>query len=275
MSEKYQVHKSVAHHSYNFDGIRYKHSVNPANPLPSHWHEFYEISLMINKGESVLTNTTTPFEDAVITFCTPADIHGASFMLDTVEDFTISFSPNIITNETLHFILANTNGFSYSVPKDKLPFYISIFTEFENNYFKNSTSHKLYSVNIIEFLILNLISQTNNNKKPSKTYSSSVTRIIDYIRKNFSKNISLINIANFIHLSESYTSYIFHKETGKSITQYLSELRLEKAAHLLSYTTNSIAEISVFSGFNSIKTFQRLFKNHYGKTPSEYRKNQP
>lgn len=65
-----------------------------------------------------------------------------------------------------------------------------------------------------------------------------------------------------------------NERTGSSFHQYLISLRLKQAEWLLTSGELPISEISAESGFSSDKTFYRTFREHYGKTPGEYRKEQ-
>lgn len=92
-----------------------------------------------------------------------------------------------------------------------------------------------------------------------------------YIQKHYSENISLRNIASSIHISEGYLCTHFLKVTGKNITAYLNEFRVEKAKELLKSSNNRIYEISQSVGFNSVEHFSRTFKRIVGCSPVSWR----
>lgn len=95
-------------------------------------------------------------------------------------------------------------------------------------------------------------------------------RIID---QNFRKDISLELIAQYVHLSSSYFSELFKKETGMSFIDYKTLLRVEHAKKLLTTNSMSIYEISNSMGYSNSKYFSRLFKKITGMTPYEYKEN--
>jgi AraC-like DNA-binding protein len=64
----------------------------------------------------------------------------------------------------------------------------------------------------------------------------------------------------------------FKDTTGMTFWQYLNNYKVSKAVNLLINTSDSISEIAFNSGFNSIKTFNRVFKQVKGCSPSEFRK---
>lgn len=95
--------------------------------------------------------------------------------------------------------------------------------------------------------------------------------LIQWMNENYSRDISLEDMAETIGCSISYTSKLFKKETGCDISTYLSGLRISHAKELLATTHMSLAEISAAVGFNNQQTLIRNFKSLTGLTPTEFR----
>ena len=93
-----------------------------------------------------------------------------------------------------------------------------------------------------------------------------------YIESNYTKDIFLDSAAEHVNISPAYLSRIFKKNTKTSFTQYVMNLRLEKATEYLINFDYNIYNISEMVGYTNIYYFYRIFKNKYGCTPSEYRK---
>lgn len=93
-----------------------------------------------------------------------------------------------------------------------------------------------------------------------------------YLENNYQKEM-LTNeqLARECRISEVYFRKLFTKEFGVSPKQYVIELRLQRAKQLLGEGAHGISEISELCGFASPYHFCRLFKQHTGMTPSEYR----
>ncbi|MFR6327950.1 MAG: helix-turn-helix domain-containing protein [Eisenbergiella sp.] len=68
---------------------------------------------------------------------------------------------------------------------------------------------------------------------------------------------------------QSYLSRIFHDETGRTITDYLNEIRIEAAKEMLA-ERYALKDIAVRSGFNNYTYFLKIFKDYTGRTPKEY-----
>lgn len=96
--------------------------------------------------------------------------------------------------------------------------------------------------------------------------------IIAYLEKNYAQNVSLKDISEFCHYSESYISHMFKERSGFSISNFVSNLRINKAKELLADTDIPIIEIAHCTGFNDSNYFSNVFKSNSGVTPREYRK---
>ncbi len=108
-----------------------------------------------------------------------------------------------------------------------------------------------------------------NNKQIEQ--SGMIKKSINYIAKNFDKNITLNEVAKEVHLNPSYFSSIFKQSTGSSFTEYLNMVRIEESKRLLANTDISIIDIAVATGFESQSYFSKVFKKYTGLTPSQYR----
>ncbi|WIV12347.1 helix-turn-helix domain-containing protein [Proteiniborus sp. MB09-C3] len=96
--------------------------------------------------------------------------------------------------------------------------------------------------------------------------------IINYINENLERKVSLKELSDNQNLSVYYLSHFIKKNMGMTFQEYLNNIRLDKAVNLLSMPDKTITEISYESGFSSTKSFNKLFKNTYGCTPTDYRK---
>jgi TolB-like protein/AraC-like DNA-binding protein len=101
-------------------------------------------------------------------------------------------------------------------------------------------------------------------------------KFIDQVRAIVMNNISdekfgVHELASTLGLSSSQTLRKVKAATGKSVNQYIRELRLEKAAKLIKKTDLTIAEISYQVGFGSPSYFNKTFVNYYGIAPGEYK----
>ncbi len=93
----------------------------------------------------------------------------------------------------------------------------------------------------------------------------------DYVGGNFSDEaLSIQKVADYLHISQSYLSMIFKKETGETFLKYLVSVRLNAAIELLQGSCKT-TEIAERVGYPDISYFSYFFKKNYGMSPREYR----
>ena len=101
---------------------------------------------------------------------------------------------------------------------------------------------------------------------------STIFLIKDYISKNYNREtLSVKDISSHVFLSASYVCTFFKNETGRTLNQYLTEYRMEKAKNLLADPRYKIADISSRVGYSDGNYFGKSFKKYTGLSPSEYR----
>lgn len=97
-------------------------------------------------------------------------------------------------------------------------------------------------------------------------------RVKRYIEEHYAEICSAEAIAAEVNLSPNYLRRKFKESTGQTILEYLTEVRLRKAAELLKTSPLKVKEISVSVGYENISYFTQLFSKEYGVTPNEYKK---
>lgn len=112
---------------------------------------------------------------------------------------------------------------------------------------------------------------TINMKKISESkIPNLVQQIVDYIYGNYRLNLSVSEIAEKFCISQQYISRLFNKHFGKSVKEYINNVRINRAKELLKTSSLSVKEVSFAIGINDPLYFSRLFKKLVGVPPSEY-----
>ena len=107
---------------------------------------------------------------------------------------------------------------------------------------------------------------------PKRTpYSRPVARCVDYIYEHLHQRITLAELAEQAGLTESYLSMLFKKETGRSVSDYVLDKRVEAAGNMLKFSDYSCADIGAILAFSSQSHFIRVFKARTGQTPRAFR----
>lgn len=108
-------------------------------------------------------------------------------------------------------------------------------------------------------------------KHAGRQYSSIVQKTISLIDYDLSSNLTLSYLAKAQNISPGYLATIFKKETGKTVTEFITDRRIEHAMRLLSTTKLQVQTVALHCGIMDVQYFSKVFKKKTGKTPKEYR----
>ncbi|WP_299664810.1 AraC family transcriptional regulator [uncultured Polaribacter sp.] len=101
--------------------------------------------------------------------------------------------------------------------------------------------------------------------------SRRIRLVCDYINKNFTEKITVSQIAKLVGMTNSSFCHFFKKRTGKSLVEYINDVRIGHTSVQLIESTKSISEICYSCGFNNLSNFNRVFKARKGRSPRDYR----
>lgn len=99
-----------------------------------------------------------------------------------------------------------------------------------------------------------------------------ISYVKKYIGENYGMNLSLDALGKIAHLHPAYLSKIFKEVTDVNLSNYITDVRMQKAAELLEQTELRIHEVMEQVGYQKSQYFSKLFKDKYGVTPKEYRR---
>ncbi|UJF32516.1 response regulator [Paenibacillus hexagrammi] len=115
----------------------------------------------------------------------------------------------------------------------------------------------------------NLAASMGSRKK--QTHHDPVQIVVDYITECYAEPLSLAAVAEKVFLNPSYLSTLFKQKKGKPFIDYVTEVRIDAAKKLLLTTEDKLQAISEKTGFVNMRHFHRVFKDHTGVTPNQYR----
>lgn len=98
-----------------------------------------------------------------------------------------------------------------------------------------------------------------------------IATVKQYIDVHY-KVATLFEAATLIRMNPSYLSHFFKQKTGQNFSQYLLQVRMDKAAEQLEDVHHKVYDVSENVGYSNPKNFTRTFKQYFGKTPMEYRR---
>ncbi|MGN7765507.1 response regulator [Paenibacillus sp. 22594] len=107
--------------------------------------------------------------------------------------------------------------------------------------------------------------------KRSGKSSEVIERVRLLIGQRYAENLSASDIAEGVYLSPTYVRLLFKQETGETLFEYLTKVRIEQAKHLLRNPQNKLYEVCYAVGYTDPSHFSKLFKKITGSTPSAFR----
>lgn len=124
----------------------------------------------------------------------------------------------------------------------------------------------------VEIILARCLPVLHLNERSSADSQDLVYQTVLYIASHFRESVTLTGMAHDLGISPYVLSRIFSSTFHRNFNQYLNETRLDYAASLLRYTDQTITEACENAGFDSQRTFNRVFTGQYHMSPSKYRK---
>ena len=116
-----------------------------------------------------------------------------------------------------------------------------------------------------------VLASTSFAHAAKSTESRRILKVKQFIDGHYTEDVKVADLAAEVGMSPSAFSRFFKLRTGRTLSDYLIDIRLGHAARLLVDTTRSISEICYECGFNNLSNFNRIFKSKRGATPREFR----
>ena len=239
--------------------------------FPLHMHIPAEF-IYINDGELRIDYPDCSFnlskEDFAVIF--PYTIHGYTSITPTV-DYTLAISSHDIYGDFENMLLqkhpANPVIKSTDLPDD-IP---SLMNELVS---LNDCNEQSALIKAIVSLILARTLPLFHLKPNTEKFKTNLSvRAVTYVTEHFKENISLDTAADALGISRFDVSRLFSSSIKINFVKYVNFLRIAYAKELLETTNASVLNIALECGYESLRTFNRVFKLNVGITPLKYRNN--
>lgn len=262
----------------------------PSISAELHTHDYYEL-LYVYEGTCTyfFRDTSFPLRKGQLLLVSPGSPHYIE-MHESGLGLTINIRKTTF-RDTFHNLLQEksllSDFFAHTLYNENLSNYITFEIEntMEYNYliqqiFDESNSSETYS-NMICVSLLNLFfgkllqdfGKTIHlyNDVRNQTFNRTFPLMLRYVQSNY-RTISLPEMAQLFHYSESYISLLFKRYLNENFSEVVQNLRLDQAKMLLESTDYTLEKISDLIGYHSVDHFSRIFKKKYLLSPSIYRK---
>lgn len=262
--------------------VRLYRNVN-SECFPPHWHMPGEIiSPIENSYQVTVGGKILDLGPRDILIIAPGELHSITAP-PTGSRYIVNFNTSPFDQfQDMTFLFSTISPFCLLRREDSPSLTQALFTlleQIEGEYFGES----IYRDSEISSLLLHFFVLLGRNRGSSdrlqgatlskhQEYSDRFMLICNYINSHCTENLSLEQIAEQAGFSKYHFSRLFKELTGTTCHNYLINRRILFAQTLLVDSSVSITEVAMRSGFNSLATFNRIFKAQMGCTPSEYRK---
>lgn len=255
--------------------------------VPMHWHSEFEISFIregsaefIYGGNNSLEKFTSAKGDIIIT--QPNVLHSIYPCGHTSQVYdTLVFSPELFgsieTDRYFAQCIRPLMDGSMRINTHITPchhYYAELALTAENIFScAKGDSPQLDMLMRSELIKLFWLLETEGEQiTDSGKYDSDIRPALEYVAEHFRENITVAELAESVHLSESYFMNRFKKQVGISAVEYISHFRIDTACRELIGSKKSVLEVAFDCGFRNISNFNRQFKRITGCSPTEYRK---
>jgi AraC-like DNA-binding protein len=267
--------------------FRFKFLKNIGDILTTpHWHKEYEF-LLITKGEANLGINDHQYHLTAgqIAFFNSGDIHYVVASPESeryVYQFDLNFFADVLIkdpNFDLAGILNQICQVSIEWPDTVIQrvrtILLGIAAEWDNQPvgYKFAVASQLYQlmVLIIRDFPRKAVTRNQLGNVKSQRVLETLNRVFQYVEQNYTRRIQLSEVAAVANFSEYYFARFFKRNVGKTFVEFLNDYRIDKAKWILINQDISITEVWLKVGFNSNKTFYRLFRDRTGLAPKKYR----
>lgn len=252
--------------------------------FPLHYHEEYELNLIIgaNGAKRVVGGNIEVIKDVELVLVGP-NLYHAWFThqccSEAVTEVTIQFHKDLFDEK---FLKRNQMAFVKSMldrAQRGIAFHPETIAALKDRLLSLDKKNGFNSV--LELLsILHDLSISRNMKTLSDpafsnvkfNYSSRrIEKVYEYMNTNYTKVVTLAEVAKIANMPEASFSRFIKKRTGKTFIDSLNEIRLGHASRMLIDSTTTVAEIAYKCGFNNISNFNRIFKRKKFCIPKEFR----
>ena len=255
-------------------------------PIHVHNHNEYELNFILNASGvvRVVGDSTETIGDFDLVLITGKELEHAWLQGECsskeIREITIQFSSDLLPQSML-----SKNQFSsirrmFELATCGLAFSMPSIMKVYNSLTSLSDEQQGFNTVMNFFHILHELSQDTGARQLSSSSfakiqissdSRRVQKVLDYINHHYNQNIRLAELADLVSMTPVSFSRFFHHRTGKTLTEYINDIRLGYAMRLLVDTTRTIAEICYDCGFNNLSNFNRMFKRKKTCSPTEFR----
>ncbi len=254
--------------------------------FPLHYHEEYELNLILNASgaKRIVGDSIEVIENAELVLVGP-NLYHAWFthkcQSEQITELTIQFHKDLFEDRLLRRNQLSFIKTMFEKAQRGLLFSPETVERLRPRLFqleqKNGFDSVLELLSILHDLStsrnMRTLSDSSSDNEQFNYNSRRIEKVFEYMNTNYSRAITLTEVAKVANMPEASFSRFIKKRIGSTFIDSLNEIRLGHATRMLIDTTHNVAEVAYKCGFNNISNFNRTFKKRKGCTPKEFRGN--
>ena len=236
---------------------------------PLHWHNYIELELCIDgTGYQLFNGVEYEFKKGTLAIARMTDFHQV-VPTDNIKLIHIMIEDRVLSQEILNR-LSTSSDMIYDLNEEEMQTMLGLFNLCRKESERDNVDLK-YIKNLLECLFVQVFRIAPRREMTVYAQSIPIQRAVLFMHMHFRENPSLEKVAQIAHYSPCHFSSTFHKEMGKTYSEYLNVLKLDYAKELLMTTDLKICDVGFECGFTSHSNFLRLFKDYFSVSPLQYR----
>lgn len=284
--EKSGLRENAVHGTQGYPYAPYSWDGMGGFQVPLHWHSEAEI-IYVKEGPCQVTVNTTKYagEAPALFFVGSGEIHSLSMEPGTVETAVV-YAPGMLEfasyDSLQHMVLdpwmkGQLRFPTRLTPKDQLwEEALALYQEiWQAAGTKEAGAFLRLKAGLYRLLACfydkDGLIRTDEKRKEDLAGIDTLKKVLEFVRQNYERRITVDEIAAVAGMNAQYFCRYFKKHTGKTVTEYLNEVRITQAARLLTQTEDKILNVAIQCGYENVGYFISRFRRCKGMAPSEYR----
>lgn len=264
---------------------QYSSKINGHVIFESHWHEHIEI-LYFKKGTMLIECNNNPLyiNPGEIIVINSNDLHRGTNICTDLDYYCIILDASILNGKSVDIcdtkyitpIVQNHIAFENKITNDK------VLSTCLDNLIKEYTQRDVcFELAVKSCLYQILVLLLRNHSVSTMTFSQYKKRIknleifnplFQYMEGHYNEELNIDMLCKMINMSKYYFCHSFKEFTGKTLSEYLNVVRINKAEYMLKNSDLNVSEVATSCGFNDINYFSRVYKKYKKISPSKTRR---
>ena len=259
---------------YLENGICDAYKVQRFGSSALHGHNHFLLTLITEgSGVQILNGRHISFQPNDLFWLSPADFH-ENILSDGMgfSYYGLKFSYELLDSRLAEFCAMASLPLHLRLTEEAAARIRNIFAQLveECEKGREQIANRAYLQALVEQLIILIL--RNAGKENAVRSETLINRALGYLYTHFSEDITVADAAAYVGYTPNYFNTCFSQQMGMPFGEYLRQMRLNYAENMLRSGITQVTEVAYESGFGSLSYFSRCFREKYGVSPKEYRK---